>query len=503
MNKIRNIINIFLIGVFSLLFAACSDFLDKNPLDQISSESFWQSEEEADMALAGVYSRLHCWTFCHKDGSFDVMAGDAWGTVLALSQGDIEPQSGGMVNTIYSDCYKGISSCNFFLDNIGNTPIDATKLNIFKGEVLFLRALFYFTLTQHYGGVPLYTSPVTIEEALVKQSTKSSVIDQVISDLDFAIANLPNDVYSNGHAVKGSALALKAKVLLHNEDWSGAATAANQVIQDGKFRLYLNSDDAEGNAYRNLFLQRGQDNNPEIIFSNRYMKPDVTHNLDIRFSWHGVLNPRQDLVDAYECTDGLPINESGLYNPDNWKENRDPRLLLTIKAHDDSVYNSAGQKMGFAYNNISGTGYNPVKYCNWDELPIDYSTISDQDWILLRYADVLLMYAEAKNEASGPDESIYSAVNQVRARVNMPPLSQGLSKDQMREKIRHERRVELALEGPRYCDIKRWKTAEDYIPTITDPGGKQRQFDPNKHYLLPFPQNEIDTNPELDQNPGY
>ena len=497
MNKqiIKNTTQKLIFGLLAIYFVSCSDFLEKNPLDQISSEVFWQNEKEADMALAGVYARLRCWTFGHKDGSFDVMAGDAWGTVMSLAQGNIEPTSGSMVSTIYNDCFRGISSCNFFLDNIEKTPLDQSKLNKYKAEVQFLRALFYFTLTEHYGGVPLYTTPVTIEEALVKQSPKSAVIDQVITDLDFAIANLPNIAYSDGHAVKGSAIALKAKVLLHNEQWGEAATLANQIIQEGTYSLY---DD-----FRTLFLTVGQKDNPEIIFSTKFLEPDITHNLDIRFSWHGVLNPRNDLVDSYECIDGLPIETSPLYDPSNWRLNRDPRCLMTVKAHEDSVFNSSGQKMGFNYNNISGTGFNPVKYCNWDKLPIDYSTISDQDWILMRYAEVLLMYAEAKNEASGPDESVYSAVNQVRDRVDMPPIPDGLSKEQMRERIRHERRVELALEGRRYNDVKRWKTAEDYIPTIEDPGGAKRKFDPSKHYLLPFPQSEMDVNPNLEQNPGY
>jgi hypothetical protein len=216
-----------------------------------------------------------------------------------------------------------------------------------------------------------------------------------------------------------------------------------------------------------------------------------------------MVNPRQELADEYECTDGLPISASPLYNPSNWRLNRDPRLLLTIKAFEDSAVNSSGQKMSFSYNAISGTGYNPVKYCNWDVLPIDYSTLSEQDWILLRYADVLLMYAEAKNEANGPDAGVYSAINQVRTRAGMPPLPEGLSQGDIRTRIRHERRVELALEGIRWSDILRWKTAESYIPTVVDPGGTRRVFDPNKHYLLPFPQSEIDVNELLDQNPGY
>ena len=487
------------IGFFSLMFLSCSDFLDKNPLDQISSETFWQNEQEAKMALTGVYSRLRAFTFTHKDTEFDIMAGDVCGnqghSIINIAQGNIEPNSGGIVSYIYSNCYAGISSCNFFLENIEKTPISTEILNVYKGEVCFLRALFYFTLTEHYGGVPLYTSPVTIEEAKVKQSTKEEVVNQILSDLDFAIANLPDKTYSSGHAVKGSAMTLKAKVLLHNQNWQESAEIADRIIRDGKFSLY--------NDFRNLFLSSGQKNNPEIIFSTRYLNPDIYSDLDIRWSWHAVVEPRQELVDAYECADGKPIDISPLYDPSNWRLNRDPRLLMTIKAFEDSVYNSAGQKVGFNYNAVSATGYSPVKYCNWDALPINYSTQSDQDWILLRYADVLLMYAEARNEVSGPDASVYDAINKVRDRVNMPQLPTGLSKDEMRKRIRNERRVEFALEGIRWGDIKRWKTAETYIPTLVDPGGKRRQFDPAKHYLLPFPQREMDVNKNLIQNPGY
>ncbi len=489
-------IRIFLIGFFTLNFISCSDFLDKNPLDQISGETFWNTEEEVDMALAGVYARLRGFPFTHKDGSFDVMGGDAYGTVTSLSQGNIESTSGELVTQIFGSCYQGISTCNFFLDNVDKSPLDASKLNKYKAEVLFLRALFYFTLTDHYGGVPLYTKYVTVDEALVKQSPKEVVIEQVLSDLDFAIANLSDVAYTEGHAVKGSAQALKARVLLYNERWPEAANAANEVISGGKFSLF---DD-----FRTLFLTEGKKDNPEIIFSTRYLAPDITNNLDIRWSWHGILNPLKHLVDAYECSDGLPITSSPLYDPGNWRLNRDPRLLMTIKAYEDKVINSAGEEVGFNYNNV-GNGYNPVKYCNWDALPIDYSTISDQDWILIRYAEVLLVYAEAKNEASGPDASVYSAINQVRARdgVDLPPIPEGLSKEEMRERIRHERRVELALEGFRWSDVRRWRIAEDIIPTIVDVGGARRKFDPGKHYLLPFPETEMDINPNLEQNPGY
>ncbi|MDR2470441.1 MAG: RagB/SusD family nutrient uptake outer membrane protein [Tannerella sp.] len=499
MKKFIVYIQLIAIGTAFLFTASCSDFLDKNPLDQITSQTFWKSEKEASMALAGVYARLYSTPFVHKDAAFDVMAGDICtnqgsGTIN-LARGQIEATSGGLVSDIYNACYSGIASCNFFLDNIERTPVLEETLNRYKGEVCFLRALFYFTLAEHYGGVPLYTKSVTIEESKVKQSPKAEIIQQVIKDLDYAIANLPDVSYTDGHAVKGSAMGLKVRVLLHGQQWQEAAELANQIILGGKFSLYEN--------FRTLFLASGQNNNPEIIFSTRYLNPDRSSDLDIRWSWHAFVNPRQELVDAYECADGLPISSSPLYDPSNWRLNRDPRLLLTIKGFEDKVINSSGQEMGFAYNAISGTGYEPVKYCNWDVLPIDYSTRSEQDWILLRYADVLLMYAEARNEASGPDASVYAAVNQVRARVDMPPLPEGLNQSAMRERIRNERRVELALEGVRWSDVLRWKTAETYIPTLVDPGGARRQFDPSKHYLLPFPQSEMDVNDQLDQNPGY
>ncbi|MDR1454267.1 MAG: RagB/SusD family nutrient uptake outer membrane protein [Tannerella sp.] len=499
MRRFIESVKIIAIGIVCVNTLSCSDFLDKNPLDQITSQTFWQSENEANMALAGVYARLNSYPFRHKDAEFDTMAGEASANqsavVITLSQGFIEATSGGLVTDIYTACYQGIASCNFFLDNVERTPVSEAALNRMKGEVYFLRALFYFMLAEHYGGVPLYTKPVTIEEAKVKQSSKAEVISLILSDLDYAVASLPDAAYTDGHAVNGSALGLKARVYLHTGQWAEAAAAANEVIQSGKFSLF--------NDFRTLFLASGQTNNPEIIFSTRFLSPDRTTDLDIHWAWWGFVNPRQDLVDAYECADGLPIASSPLYDPSDWRKNRDPRLLMTIKGFDDKVINSAGQEMGFAYNAQSGTGYEPVKYCNWDVLPINYSTLSEQDWILLRYADILLMYAEARNETGGPDESVYSAVNRVRARAEMPALPDGLSKEQMRERIRNERRVELALEGIRWGDILRWRTAETYLPTIVDPGGVRRSFDPAKHYLLPFPQSEIDVNDQLEQNPGY
>jgi hypothetical protein len=503
MNKHIKIYRLIVLAT-ALLLAACAK-LDKEPLDEISSSSFWKTQADADMALAGVYARLNCSTFDFNQIMLDIMAGDANEAVSGqgggqgyrlMALGNILPTSGSMVTNIFTHCYQGISSCNFFLENIDRVPIPEDIKNRYKGEVRFLRALFYFKLTNNYGGVPLYEKTVTAEESMVPQQSKEEVAKLILSDLDFAITNLPNTAYK-GHAVKGSALALKAKVQLFNQQWAAAAQTASQVIQDGRFSLYDN--------YRNLFLAAGQTNNPEIMFSNRYLNPDYSSQQDIVLSWHAIFNPRQEFVDAFECTDGKPISSSPLYDPNDWKKNRDPRLLLNVRRYREPAVNSSGQTVYFNENNVSESGWEPMKGINVDALPVDYSTKSEQDWILIRYAEVLLIYAEAKNEASGPDATVYNAVNAIRARpgIDMPPLAQGFTKEQMRQSIRQERRVELGMEGHRYDDVRRWKTAETYIPTLVDPGGALRKFDPSKNYVLPFPQSEIDANPALVQNPNY
>ena len=515
MNKHIMILKSSIVGFTALLLVSCTDLLDMNPKDQISSATFWKNQADADMALAGVYSNLWLNTFNYYQMYWDVLGGDLWGATASggtnpnsiLAMGQIYATSGGIVSSIYSDCYKGIAVCNFFLDNIDNTPITDAIKEKYKGEVLFLRAFFYFTLTDFYGGVPLFTKPPTIDGAKVKQSPKEDVLNQIQADLDAAIASLPNTDYSvtgKGHAVKGTALALKAKVCLFQQDWAGAVAATSQIMSDGQFNLC--------NNYSTMFLTVGQANNPEIIFSTRYLAPDYAqpryYQAEVQFIKDALINPRNELVDEFECIDGLPITSSPLYDgstDSSRKMNRDPRLSLSIKTYAEAYIKSSGEEVIYNPTTTCETGWEPIKTLNADLIPVDMSTVCDEDWVLLRYAEVLLMYAEAKNEFSGPDQSIYDAINAVRARpgINMPPISTGLTKDQMRTRIQHEKRVEFCMEGKRYSDMKRWKLAETYFPTLKSPTGVQYVFNPSKNYVFPFPQSEIDINPNLVQNPGY
>ncbi len=496
----KKIISYLSIGAFILSIASCQeDFLEKYPTDKIASETFWKTEKDVDQGLAGVYNvMVNRSSMNHRRCTWDGLSDIGYG-YNNFTLGLIEATSGSLVSSIYTECYQGISRCNIFLYNVDKAAeVDQNKIKKVKAEVLFLRAKFYFTLTEFYGGVPLYTTPPTLENANVEKSTKEQVVAQILADIESAIANLPDEPYT-GHAVKGSALALKAQVLMHNGKWAEAASAAKQVMASGKFSLY--------NNFPNIFLSAGQENNPEIIFSVKYQMPNNGNSAtnaapELIFAHSYVVSPIQEFVDAFECTDGLPINQSPIYDPQKPLKNRDPRLLFTLIDH--AGYKVKGDPIG-QKGETRQTDYSVEKMVDWKFMPASWSLISDQDYVLFRYAQVLLMYAECQNEASGPDQSVYDAINAIRTRpgVNMPVLPAGLDKAAMREKIRHERAVELGMEGLRYWDIKRWKTAETVIPKIKNPNGLSRVFNPAKHYLFPFPQSELDRNPKLKQNPGY
>lgn len=499
----RNIIVYISCILSAIILHSCEGFLEKNPLDQMSNETFWTSEDEVEMALVGCYSRLNDEPFFgYKRVDLDALTDnvqhkyndDANGYILNISRGEIETTTGGIISDIWSSAYEGIATCNNFMDNIDKAPLSENLKDKYKGEVQFLRAFFYFELIHYFGDVVLYkTTPNSIKEAKIAQSPKEEILGFIHSDLDFAINSLPDEAYSDGHTVKGSAMGLKARILLYEEKWDEVVAITNTIIQSGIFELASN--------YENIFINP-QDNNNEIMFSTRYLNPDTYSDMDIELLLWGTLQPRQELVDAYECTDGKPITESPLYDPENPYNNRDPRLGMSIMVPGEVWTNPDGTEH---IPDPSQTGFFQKKYVDKSLLPFSTTTRSDQDFVHLRYADILLMYAEAKNEVSGPDESIYNAINSIRARpgVDMPAIAEGLSKDGLRQVIRKERRIELALEGLRYYDLKRWKIAHVVMPQVNDVGGKTIVFQNPKHYLWPYQQTELDVNPNLTPNPNY
>ena len=261
----------YIIYASALLMAvtSCDSLLDKQPLDQLASETFWKTESDVEMALTACYSMFNNELFSWDITSLDGLSDDLYTVrydIPALSSGIIESTSGGAVKDIWNYSYKGIAKCNFFLDGIEAVEMDAAKKDAYKAEARFLRAYFYFYLVEFYGGVPVYLTTPTVEEAkTIARSSKEDVLKIIYEDLDFAIEKLADKPY-NGHCVKASAIALKSRVLLHNEQWADAAQLAKQVVDNSNFGL---SED-----YKDIWDAQKQENNPEIIFSVKYLNPD-------------------------------------------------------------------------------------------------------------------------------------------------------------------------------------------------------------------------------------
>jgi hypothetical protein len=234
------------------------------------------------------------------------------------------------------------------------------------------------------------------------------------------------------------------------------------------------------------------------MFSVNFLAPNNTAPWDMYYGDWDACAPMQNMVDAYECTDGQPYGTSPLTDTKNQFNNRDPRLRKTVYA--DSVDFGPGKV--HHPSNLRPTGYGIIKFLEPNNMPYGFSTLSQQDAVILRLGEVMLMYAEAQNEIAGPDATVYKAMADLRARVNMPAYPAGYTKDQMRQRIRHERRVELAFEGLRHYDLLRWHIAGPVLNAVVSSLINYHFED--KFYHWPLPQTEIDkSGGVLIQNPDY
>lgn len=524
---------------------ACNSFLDVVPKDQVSDQTLWQSTENADLFLNSIYTAL--------PGPFN--NGDP---LENYSDNAINGISGRYSTTVYGNSsytpsngpsqwghYGNIRKCNLFIEKANESQLPDSWKKVRLGEARFLRAYYYMLLALHHGGVPIITDVLnqnTQGEGIFRPRNTFEETIRFITDECTAVAEDLPLTASSGRVTKGAALTLKAwcelftASPLHNpsddkEKWLQAAAAYQKVIDLNAYKLFPD--------YSTLFLE-ANNNNIEVIFDKAYLGGTnlgnaKTSNYGPTFV-DGVArgfagtNPTQELVDEYAMANGLPIADplSG-YDPQNPYVNREKRF------YDDIIYDGAEwlgseiiMKQGVGSRNqtdlsdnneATNTGY------YWRKgVDPKYATVGNNQnsahFIIFRYAEVLLGYAEAQNEAAGPDASVYRAVNQVRERVGLPPLKEGLSKAEMRTAIHRERRVELSSEEKRWYDIIRLKLAEKVLNgnlqaiLIEEQQGKwvykkvpaaggARIFYPEKNYVNPIPQSAIDTNPKLVQNPNY
>lgn len=482
--------------------------LDVEPTALYTESDFWATEADYEAALTSCYAALYDPALFGGDATplfFETITPNAYNYnnsygFSVIAGGTQTPSNSFIINGRWRACYGLVGRCNTFVDRIAGFRMEEPKKSRMIGEALFLRGLGYFLLATHYGAVPLILeTPDEVKHASLPRTGSEKVVEQLLADLDSAYLKLPANYPASetGRATKWAARALQSRVYLYNRRWAEAEQASDEVIREGGYALFPD--------YRGLFLAENE-NNKEVIFDIRFDVRSFCSSADLVLQLYNSSAPLLDLVRNYQMADGSDYTPSeSLY------EGRDPRFYATI------VYPGArfiGKEV--ENNTFSMTGYAFKKYTCYDSVarPLILSdNRSDINYIYLRYADMLLTYAEARNERlAAPDQAVCDALNAVRQRpgVDMPAYGPAgaCSQAQMREFIRRERRIEFAGEGLYYFDILRWRTAEEVMnrEIMRYDGVKimRRYFDAAKSYLWPVPEREIRYNPNLlPNNPGY
>lgn len=516
--------------IFSFLaFGSCSPDLDLVPVDSQSELNFWKTDEDARIFLNSMYADLM------DDDTYlflNALSDDAYSKgredYRNIGSGNYDP-SNGVITGFWSSRYEAIRRTNIFFNNIDNVDdiADASR-TAYKGQGRFIRAWHYFYLIELYGDVPLVLDEISIEQAsMLARTPKQEILAFIYAELDQAITELPPTYLAteSGRITKGAAIAFKARVYLYNEQYAEAAALSEQLI--GQYSLFGN--------YANLFKQANEVN-PEILLSLQYIPTDREH--DIQYSLippslggYANFSPLQELVDSYTMINGLSINSPGSgYNELNPYQNRDPRLSASIIHNGSVLTNFSGTQVtigttpgsptdGLNFSsNATPTGYYVGKF--YDNTARN-QIYSGTNLILIRYAEVLLNYAEAKIALGNFSQADWDVtIRAIRARAGLiegalayPGGSQG----DLMQLVRNERRVELAFEaGHRFFDIRRWEIADEVlsgwahgIKTNLSPDDNGytradfRTFNASRHYLWPIPLRERDINPALSQNPNW
>ncbi|PQA53440.1 RagB/SusD family nutrient uptake outer membrane protein [Siphonobacter curvatus] len=516
--------------LLSVTLSSCDrDLLETFPNDRLSESLFWHNENDAKLAANALYADLDgvniiSWDaltdIAHTNQNFDVQAYIELGSYDATSS---------KIYTEWANAYKGIRATSYFLANVDKvTTANTALINQLKGEAKVLRAYQYIKLAGLFGDVPLITTPLSIEEGRsLTRTPVSQIWDFVDQELSEAAPLLPLTYAAadKGRVTRGAALGLLARANLWAGRYQKAANAADQVIKLGVYGLY--------ESYEKLFSYAAE-NNREVLLDNQFIKDTYPNTVFQTLAPYSQKNggssyvPTKVLADLYETSTGKRITDSQSgYNPTQPYVNRDNRLKYSLYLEGDILPSGAVFKpqptsgtsdaIGSTYI-ASTTGFNIKKYINTE----DYANPANSgiNIILLRYAEVLLTYAEAKIELNQLDAEVLTAINTVRngrGDVKQPSIT-STSQAELREIVRRERAVELAFEGQRLFDIRRWKIADKVVPgpvygiTYVSANGSlttvqvvavNKVFDVNRHYLWPIPQKEIDLNNSLVQNPGW
>lgn len=545
--------------ILAAVLSGCSKELDLNPQDTITDVAFWQTAEDFKLAANNLYPCLEGLDFYETESDI------AYSVNNSISNGNYQTTE---TSGDWNNAYIYIRRSNNILEKADESAIQS-EVAVYKGEALFFRAYNYWRLYRLFGGVPVITSVLDLDspELYGTKASRSEVADLIISDLEMAAELLPLQSQlpsaDIGRITRGTADALRARVALFEGTWQKyhggntadyfdqAIEASNEVVLSGEYSLYTGK---EAQSYRYLFIEEGDDSK-ECILDRRYQKDIQGQVYPALIQRIGYL-PTKKLADMYLCNDGLPVNKSPLFAGYDTRvseyQNRDPRMSMTMVVPGEVTmqpsYADGVESWPFYPQRNANTGYMLYKFMSEDEFAnsMGESPNFSFDNHIIRYAEVLLILAEAQYEKNGSisDGELEQTINILRSRAGMPSLTNDFAEDHqldMKTEIRRERTIELAFENFRYDDLRRWKTAESEMPMdikgiriinsdwtdpiiingsnrnpyngaswITDAEGfiiaesaSGRSFDPLKHYLRPIPTKEILLNPNLKQNPGW
>lgn len=550
---------LIIISCILLSFSSCQD-MDLTPKDDLSDPLFWKTPNDFVLELNNLYdSSMETFssgkTDCDSDIAFGLGYNDVSNGSWIASENDND----------WNNLYAYLRQSNMIIEKAESYPGDPKEIERYVAEARFFRAYHHWLLMRKFNSVPIIKRVLTVdsEELTAKRNSQTEVEDFILSELEDIYKQLPLQkelkAEENGRITQGAALALKARVALfagtwakyhqHRQDYQQlldqAITAAEQIRTSGQYALYEGSGD---NSYRYLFIDAG-DNSQEDILSNRYYKDIRTHGTASQIAWGWWGTPTKKLAEMYLCkSTGLPINNpnsgfKGYKKIEDEFADRDPRMAQTFiipgRTYDNNEQHGLTCSPGFTIRPETRTGYKLWKFMG--EI-IAGSDKAEYDYHIFRYAEVLLVLAEATFEKDGriSDDLLNQTINVVRGRkgVEMPRLTNafvmanGLD---MQTEIRRERTIELAFEGFRRDDIRRWKTAKEELeqpikginyrgteyeelealnqgnPGLVDEDGfliveqqANRRFEDPKHYYYPLPLSQLIINPNLKpNNPGW
>ena len=552
---------IIYIAACGIALASCQG-MDLTPPDKYSEKDFWKTPEDYCLAANEFYWNLDSFHGSDNFADYDLKAD------LATSYFGFNTVSNGRwlpteSDGIWDNAYSHLRQINILLQHVDAMKTDDPAILRYKGEALFFRAYEYYRLLKRFGDVPLVKTVLDVNspELFGERTPRKEVEDAILEDLKEACEYLPTKKElkpeETGRITLGAAKAFRARVALFVGTWAQnhkhrpdalellgiAKREAKEIIDSKDYDLWKGEKYGKEN-YRQLFLEAG-DNSCESILDRQYGKGvgnGTTHPISDNASAGYLGGATKKFADMFLDKNGLPITNinscfHGYGSIESEYEDRDPRMTCVLQVPGRQyIYASTNGKyetcpVSFSGTSSTKTGYRVWKYIS--DVPYIFHGLAYFNAHLIRYAEVLLIYAEATYELSGSisDEDLDMTINKIRARVGMPRLtnsfvtSNGLD---MREEIRRERTIELCFESSRYDDLRRWKTAEVEMPMplkgvkfsnyadanetldpILDENGfviaeQDRRFRPTRDYLAPIPTKQINmTNGAIKQNPGW